>query len=116
MALHELHRRDHLTVARRLKKPHVRRVGVDHVHLFEVDALTTQLAAKLDGDDEIGGDGDRGAVDQKEGVAEVRIQVRLHDQIRRLPVRQPDAADRGDRGADHDGVPDREPQERLRAS
>ena len=32
------------------------------------------------------------------------IEVRLHDQIRRLAVRQPDPADRRDRGADHDGV------------
>ena len=37
----------------------------------------------------------------------MRVQVRLHDQVRRLAVRQPDAADRGHRRADHHRVANR---------
>ena len=64
----ELDRRQHLAVARRLKKAHVRGVGVDDVHLVEVDALPAEPAAQLPGDDEVAGDRRRRAVAQEEGV------------------------------------------------
>ena len=56
------------------------------------------------GDHQIAGHRNRGTVDQEEGIPQARIQIRLHDQIGRFAIRQPDTADRGHRGADHDRV------------
>ena len=100
----QFHLRQHFAVPRGLEKTHVRGVGVDDVHVLEVDALALKLATQLPGDDGIGGDCGGRAIQQKERVPQLRIEIRLHDQVRRLPVREPHAADRGDGGADHDGI------------
>ena len=71
--LDQLDRGHHRAVACGLEKPHVLRVGVNHVHVVEIDLLSGQPAAQLPGDDEIAGDADRHAVQQEEPVAQVRI-------------------------------------------
>ena len=62
VAFDELHRRHHLAVPRRLEEPHVRGVGVDDVHVVEIDALARKPPAQLPGDHQIARHGGRRAV------------------------------------------------------
>ena len=94
-------------MAGRLEKPHVFDIGVQDVQLLERDALAPELPPQLTGHDQIAGDGDGAAIHKEKRVRQVRRQVRLHDQVRRLAVGEPHSADRRHRRAYHDGVPDR---------
>ena len=101
MGLDQLDGRQHFAVPRRLQKPDVFGVRVEDVHGVEVDPLSRELPAEVARDDEIGDDGDRTAIAEKEHPAEMRIEIRFHDQVGRLAVRQPHAAHRRHRRADH---------------
>ena len=68
VGLDELHRREHLAVASRLKEAHIGRVRVDDIHVVKLDALAAKLPAKLPGHHEIGRDGGRRTVDQEEAL------------------------------------------------
>ena len=116
MPFDELDRRQHLAVARRLEKPDVFGLGVDDVHPLEIDAVARQLLAQVPGDDQIAGNRDRGAVPKEEGAAKEWMKVRLHDQVGRLAVGQPHAADRRDGRADHHGEHDDPARQRPPAS
>ncbi len=102
----ELDRGQHLAMPRGLEKPHVRHIGVDHVHAVEVDTPAAQPPAELPRHDEVRDERDRAAVIQKKIVPEVGREVRLHDEVRRLAVRREDPADRRHGRAEHDGVAD----------
>ena len=72
MGFDEFDRRHHFAVAGRLKKAHVRGVGVDDVHVLEIDVLAAKLAAQLPGDDERSRRRRPARSRQEEGVAEMR--------------------------------------------
>ena len=56
MRFDELDRRQHFAVPRRLEKPDVFGIRVEHIHRVEVDALPGELPAQVPRDDEIGDD------------------------------------------------------------
>ncbi len=105
--LDELHRRQHFAVPRRLQKPHVFCIGIEHVHAIHIDPLPGKVLPEMAGDDQVRDDGNRPAISKKEHAAEMRIEVRLHDQVRRLAVGQPYPADRRDGRANHHRLQDR---------
>ena len=84
-----------------LKKSNVLGVGVDYIHGLEIDVPAAQPLPDMPGDHQIASHRDRGTVNQEECVAQAGIQIRLHDQIGRLAIRQPDAANRGHGSAHH---------------
>ena len=49
MCLDELDRRQHFAVPRRLQKPHVFCVGIEHVHAIHIDALPGKILPRDDG-------------------------------------------------------------------
>jgi hypothetical protein len=99
----ELDRRQHFSVACRLEESYVFGTGVDHVHPAKVDPLPWQPLPQMPRHHEIRCDGNRTAVAQKERALEERVEVGLHDQVRRLAIRQPHTAHRRDSCANHHG-------------
>ncbi len=86
---------------RGLQEAHILRVGFDNVQQVEIHALCVQSLAELPGDQQVAHNRRRGAVYDEECISEIRIEVSLHDQIRRLAIGQPRATDRCDKGADN---------------
>ena len=69
--LDELDRNEDFAMAAGLEKSDVLDVRVDHVQLLEVHALAAELSPKLPRHDEVAGDADRPAIEQKERVAQM---------------------------------------------
>ncbi len=87
-----------------LEEPHVGGVRVDDVQFLELDAIAANPRAELPRHHDVGGNRRGRTVQQEERIPEVRLQVRSHDEIRWLAVRQPNPANGGDRRTHHDGV------------
>jgi hypothetical protein len=101
MRLDQLDRRQHFAVAGRLQESDILGVGVEHVHHVEIDAPGGERLPQMPGHDQVCHDGDRPAVADEEQAAQVRVEIRFHDEVGRLAIGQPYPAHRRHGRADH---------------